>query len=98
MYKLKHGLAPQIMQDLFPLREMNYNLRTCNIFKSWNINTVYNGKETLSFRGPRTWSIVPKDIQDSLSLQNFKQRIKTWKPRGCSCRICTPFIAGLGFI
>ena len=86
------------MKDLFPFREMNYNLRTCNVFKSSNINTVYNGKETLSFRGPKTWSIVPEEIQNSLSLKNFKVKIKKWKPVGCTCRICTPFIAGVGFI
>ena len=98
MYKLKHDLAPQIMKDLFPLREMNYNLRSYNVFKSSNINTVYNGKETLSFRGPKTWSIVPEEIQNSLSLKSFKIKIKKWKPVGCTCRICTPFIAGVGFI
>ena len=26
MYKLRNGLSPKIMEDLFPLREINYNI------------------------------------------------------------------------
>ena len=47
MYKIKCGLAPKIMQELFPLREINYNLRGRNIFKSSNVKSVYYGTETL---------------------------------------------------
>ena len=47
MYTLRNGLAPKIMQDFFPLREINYNIRGCNVFKSSHVNTVYYGKETL---------------------------------------------------
>ena len=98
MYKLRNGLAPKIVEDLFPLREINYNIRGCNVFKSSHANTVYYGKETLSFRGTKTWSLVPAEIQNSPSLKIFKGKIKMWKPIGCTYRICTPFIPGVGFI
>ena len=98
MYKLRNGLAPKIMEDLFPLREINYNIRGCNVFKSSHANTVYFGKETLSFRGPKTWSLVPAEIQNFPSHRIFKGKIKMWKPIGCTCCICTPFIPGVGFI
>ena len=89
---------PKIMEDLFPPRKIKYNIRGCNVFKSSNVNTVYYGKETLSFKGPKTWSLVTVEIQNSPSLKIFKGKIKMWKPIGCKCRICTPFIPGVGFI
>ena len=95
MYKLKNGLTPKIMEDLFPCREIKYN--GCNV-KSSNVNTVYYGKETLSFRVPKTWSLLSAEIQNSPSLKIFKGKIKIWKPIGCACRISTPFIPGVGFI
>ena len=64
------------MEDLFPPREIKYNIRGCNVFKSSNVNTAYYGKETLSFRGPKTWSLVTVEIQNSHSLKIFKEKIK----------------------
>ena len=98
MFKLKNGIAPQIMQDLFPLRETKYSMRNCNIFETSNVNTVYHGTETLSFREPKIWSLVPLDLQNCPSLDIFKKQIKKWKPVGCDCRICKGFIQGVGFI
>ena len=76
MFKLKNGLAPKIMQNLFPLRENQYSLRYCNIFETSNVKTVYHGTETLSFRGPKIWSLVPIDLQNCPSLHIFKIQIK----------------------
>ena len=98
MFKLKNEISPKIMQDLFPLREKSYNTRGDNIFKTSNVKTVYYGTETLLFRGPKTWSLVPPDIRKSTSLEIFKKNIKKWKPIGCTCRICKPFVKDLGFI
>ena len=55
MYKVKNNLAPTIMKNVFPNREVSYNLRNMNPFQSRNVSTVYNGTETIAFRGPKTW-------------------------------------------
>ena len=86
------------MKVIFPERNIPYNLRNPNPFLSRNINTVYNGTETISFRGPKTWSLVPLDIQNSKTLHEFKRKIKTWEPKGCTCRICREFVQHLGFV
>ena len=98
MFKLKNEISPKIMQGLFPLRENTYNTRGDNIFKTSNVKSVYYGTETLLFRGPKTWSLVPSDIRNSDSLEMFKKNIKKWKPIGCTCRICKPFVRNLGFV
>ena len=39
-----------------------------------------------------------KDIKNANSLQEFKLKIKKWKPEGCTCRLCRTYISNLGFI
>ena len=98
IYKVKNNLSPTIMNSVFPTREISYNLRNKNPFQSGNVSTVFNGTETISFRGPKTWAIVPDNIKESSSLMEFKSKIRKWEPKGCTCRLCKVYINNLGFI
>ena len=98
MYKVKHNLSPSFMQSIFPSTNKIYNLRNNPEFKTENIRTTHYGSETLKFRGPKTWELVPTCIKDSNSLNEFKRKIRVWKPIGCMCRMCKVYIANLGFI
>ena len=98
IYKVKNNLSPTIMEGIFPIREIPYDLRNKNPFRSCKVRTVFNGTETISFRGPKSWDIVPEDIKKSMSLSEFKSKIRKWKPEGCSCRLCKVYINKLGFI
>ena len=98
MYKVKNKLSPSFIQSLFPERVNIYNLRNNPSFRRGNIRTTFYGSETLTHRGPLTWDLVPISIKNSKSLTEFKRKIKIWKPEGCRCRMCKPFIANLGFI
>ena len=51
--------------------------------------SVFNGTETVSFRAQKTWDIVPDDIKRALSLNEFKLKIKKWKPCNCTYRLTT---------
>ena len=61
MYKVKFSLCPRPFQDLFTLRE-----RGKGDFVVPKINTVNRGEETVRYRGPKTWDLVPSDIKSSL--------------------------------
>ena len=98
MFKVKNNLSPDFMKTIFPLANNHYNLRNDKSFQTRNINSVYNGTETISFRGPQTWSLLPDAIKNSSSINIFKSKIKYWKPEGCKCRICKTYIPRLGFI
>ena len=98
IYKVKNNLSPTLMKNIFPERVIPYDLRNKNTFQSSNINTVYNGTETRSFIGPKTWALVPEDIKYATSLTEFKTKIKNWEPKGCKCRLCKVYIQHLGFI
>ena len=98
MYKIKNNISPCFMKSIFPLSYNIYDLRHNSDFKRENIRTVTYGSETISYRGPEIWELVPNDIKQSLSLDLFKKQIKQWKPIGCQCRICKIYIANVGFI
>ena len=62
LYKVVHGLSPEILKEVLPLKEGNrYHSRFP--FKSQNLCTVKYGVETLSSLGPEIWSIIPNDIK-----------------------------------
>ena len=86
------------MQTLFKSRDISYNLRTHREFQTENIRTSMYGSETFSYRGPKTWDLVPEDIKESTNLTMFKNKIKKWTPVGCTCRMCKVYIPELGFL
>ena len=76
LFKVKNGIAPELMRKLFPLEEPAYNLRNKNVFKGRNVRTVHYGTETLRYLSTKIWKIVPTHIQELTSLQEFKIKIR----------------------
>ena len=97
LFKIVHGTSPEIMNSVFPLKAEN-RFNSTNVFETHNVRTVHNGTNTLSFLGPKIWSILPKDIKMITSLIEFKKKIRSWKPEKCPCRLCKTYIQGVGFI
>ena len=98
MYKVHNDLTPNLVKSIFPQKIMHYKLRNENPFEPTNVSTVFHGTETLSYRGPKTWALVPNGIKLSKTLIEFKAKIKHWEPIGCTCRLCNIYIFNLGFI
>ena len=93
-----NGLAPTIMNSIFEIKNIEYNLRNKNNFKSRRINSVRYGIDSFTYLGPKIWNIVPEDIKKSESLNVFETKIKKCIPENCPCRFCGPFIQNLGYI
>ena len=55
------------------------------------------GLETIRYRGPKTWKLVPDDIKEAKSVAEFKAKIKNWKPTDCDCRLCKTYVKGVGY-
>ena len=67
MYKVKQNLCPRAFQDLFtPV------VRGKNEWVIPSAKDVNRGLETIRYRGPKTWEVLPYDIKESLSLSMFK--------------------------
>ena len=91
MFKVKHNLCPKPIQDIFKINEKG----------NWvipKVRTEHNGKETLRYRGPLTWNLLPPNLNSIKSLEIFKNEIAKWKPIGCTCKLCKTYIQGVGYL
>ena len=95
MYKVKNNLAPAPVQEIFKL---NSSDRANGDWVIPKARTVNNGLETVRYRGPLTWNLLPDEIKSAKTLQSFKIKVKLWKPHGCTCRICLDYVHGVGYI
>ena len=98
MYKVKNHISPIPLQEIFNERSYMTNLRNKQQWDIPKIRTVKYGSETIRYRGPKTWELLPVEIKEAKSLTEFKTKIKLWKPEGCTCRLCKIFVPQLGFL
>ena len=98
MFKIKHHLSPLPMQEIFIENVSSHELRNNRNWEITKVRTVFYGTETIRYRGPKTWEIVPKEIKEAKTITEFKAKIKHWRPTNCTCRLCKIYIHNLGFI
>ena len=98
MYKVKNHISPIPVQELFTVQIISHDLRNKRCWQVPNARTVYNGLESIRYRGPKVWESLPTTIKESKTLAEFKTKIKQWKDPNCTCRLCKTYIANLGFI
>ena len=63
---------------MFQILKINNNLRHFQKFANTKKNSVKMGLETITYRAPQLWNLVPTDIKDAPSLSIFKEKIKSW--------------------
>ena len=74
MYKVANGMSPDIMNDIFKLREnTHYNLRHASQFFVDPIHSVFHGSESASYLGSKIWEQMPFEIKNINSLVGFKK-------------------------
>ena len=77
MYKVANGISPEIMNEVFKLREeIHYHLRHTTQFLVDPIHSVFNGSESASYLGHKVWDQIPTDIKNKDSLVGFKKEIR----------------------
>ena len=82
------------MTEIFEMKEPRYSLLSeASHFKKENIKPTHYGIQSVRQLGPKIWNIVPQNIRESNSLNEFKSLIKFWKPDTCPCRLCKNCIA-----
>ena len=76
MYQVYHDSLPDQLLSLFETRNINttYNLRRTNLFSHVRYNSNI-GRNSVTYRGPVVWNLIPKPIKDASSYQLFKQKL-----------------------
>ena len=98
MYKVKHNIAPLPFQEIFESQNYSREIRNERSWEVPKVRTVAYGTESIRYRGPATWELIPDNIRKSETLMLFKEKIKSWKATNCACRLCKTFVPNLGFI
>ena len=87
------------MNDVFKHRKfLGPAIRSQVQFQCPKINTVSYGENTLRYLGPMVWNLVPKNLKCLSIIKSFKAAIKTWTPAKCPCKLCKPYVQGLGYV
>ena len=98
IYKMKNNLNPPIMDNMFERRNNTYNLRNFQEFATKRKRTVKMGLETLNYRSPQLWSILPENLRQINSLVQFKENVRKWVCIDCPCRLCKLYLPNIGFL
>ena len=79
------------MSDLFVTRKNNYSLRNFPALESSHKRTVKFGTDTISYRGPQIWSLIPERLRTLVTLSKFEKEIKNGSvvPAHVECAIRT---------
>ena len=62
VYKYLNDLSPDIMSDIYKLRENSYNLKNFHIFESQNPRTKTFGLNSVAYGANQLWKNVPDEI------------------------------------
>ncbi len=85
VYKCINEIAPEYLCTLLTKHNIPYDLRDDNRLIQKRFRTITYGKRSFLYLGHKLWNTMPLEIKNVISLQNFKDRLKTWDgPCDCS--------------
>ena len=87
MRKISNNTSPATFSGLFAQRATPYNLCNPASCKIQKIYLVYNGTETLSYLGPKKWSIV-HNMKWNILYYLVISKINKGNLPNCPCRLC----------
>ena len=94
IFKAKNDLSPEIMKEVFQLKDPSYSLRSKgNYFVRGNIKTNHYGIQSIKYLAPKISDLVLDQLKHCGSLTKFKYFIKSWSPSDCPCRLSKTYVA-----
>ena len=98
IFKIKKRFSPPIMESILKGRNNNYNVRNVQEFEAERKRTAYFGLETISYRSPQFWSLLPEHMRRLNSIEQFKSvSVRQWVCNFCPCRLCKVYLQNVGF-
>ena len=79
-YKVKHTISNSLILDIFPLRLVDYNLRTQTDFIKPTSHTTRYSQKSLYFFASKVWDMIPDEIKSSSTVEISKNKIRKWWP------------------
>ena len=93
LYQVKNDISPLPMQELFTDQANRYDLRKRRCWQIPNVKTVAYGSETIRYRGPKTWDLLPSDVKNAQT----KERLKIGSHKDAHAG-CLNYVYHYGFV
>jgi len=79
-YKPLNGLAPSYLRELLSEYNPSCTLRSQNsrLLIIPRLSKVSKSGRSFSYLAPRLWNDLPTDVRESVTVDNFKSRLKTF--------------------
>ena len=94
IFRYLKSLSPPLTNEIFIFRNIPYPIRNPKDLGCQLLKTVYCGLETITYKGPQLWQLLPEKIKSSSSLVNFKQNITLRRDPKCLYRVFKTYIGG----
>ena len=92
IFKFHNNAAPEIIKDVFEIKNHQYNFRRNVRLQRRTVNTVMYGTKTVASLRARIWNLVPKYLNCLKSLNEFKKNIRKWTIKECPCCLCKVYV------
>ena len=77
MFKTVKGTSPKVFSNSFKFSDQQtYDMNHSSQFNVFQVRSVYNGTESISFLGPKVKQMIPASTNEKSSLESFKAAIK----------------------
>ena len=86
-YKYINDINPNILLNVFNLRNHPYNTRGLQMLQLPQASTEKHGINSFKYLAPKLWNSLPDVIKSASDVNDFKYKIKNWIPQ-CSCGSC----------
>ena len=98
IFKFVNELSPEIMNEIFKLKENTYHLRNPRELFATKKSTIKFGIDTISYKATQLWQNLPHFMKNVPSLAIFKNSITHLEINSSQCRLCKTYIKNLGYI
>ena len=88
VYKSLTMLNPGFMWNFFERNHTPCNLRRGDLLLLPPAKSIRYGVNSLAFRGSLLWNNLPPQVKESLTLEEFENRIKNLISIHCTCTVC----------
>ena len=89
IYQVINNLSPELISESFKEKTTKYSLRSKSTLQLPKLcKTTRFGLNTVVFKGSLLWNNLPNLYKDTNTEFAFKEKIKKWKPKVCTCKIC----------
>ncbi len=68
---------------MFVIKDISYNLKDLEMLFQLNVSIITYGKQ-IKFNGTYIWDLLPTNIKNSTTINNFQLILKAWEGRKMS--------------